>query len=150
LCAHEVRCERSVRRDLPELRYGLTDRFSVPRCVACDTHVTYPLPVQTYLNELYEKHDLSPEYASPDRTAIVAQVEALRIGQTSAFFADCRAILDVGAYTGENMLWPTAFTTITRGGCAGWWRGWGLRPSINALSNNCEEGVSYAMKRVLW
>lgn len=138
---------RPVWRNLPELRFGLSDRFSVQRCVACDTHMTQPLPVRTYLTELYERHYLPAEYVPPDRRAIAVQVEALRAGQTdllncwrsqrstevpalfyqpetAEFFADCRTILDVGAYTGENMLWLTA----------GGWTVIGVEPNRRAAS----------------
>ncbi len=146
---------RPVWRNLPELRFGLSDRFSVRRCAACDTHVTHPLPVQAYLNELYETHYLPAEYVPPDRRAIVAQIEALRTGQTdllnrwrserstqipaifyqpgtAEFFADCRTILDVGAYTGEDMLWLEA----------GGWTVIGVEPNHRAASVAQQLGCS--------
>jgi hypothetical protein len=47
---------RPVWRNLPELRFGILGRFSVRRCVVCDTHMTCPLPTQTHLNDMYERH----------------------------------------------------------------------------------------------
>jgi len=74
---------RLVWRNLPELRFGISDLFSIKRCVECDTHMTDPLLVQAYLAQLYERHYLPVEYVPPDRRAIAVQVEALRTGQTS-------------------------------------------------------------------
>lgn len=122
---------RPVWRNLRELRFGILERFSIRRCVACDTHIIHLLPGQTYLAELYERHYLPATYAPPDRAAIAADVKALRAGntglldrwrcqrssgvpaifyqfETAGFFAHCHTVLDVGAYTGENMLWLTA------------------------------------------
>lgn len=122
---------RLVWRNVPELRFGISDLFSIKRCVECDTHMTDPLPIQTSLAELYERHYVPAQYPPPDRTAITAEVEALQTGQTgllnrwrserstevpalffqpetAGFFADRKTILDVGAYVGENMLWLTA------------------------------------------
>lgn len=140
---------------MPELRFGLPDRFSIQRCVACDTHITHPLPIQAYLAQLYERHYLPVEYVPPDQRAIAVQVEALQAGQTSllkrwrrerstevpalfyqpetaGFFADCQTILDVGAYTGENMLWLSA----------GGWTVIGVEPNHKAASIAQQLGCS--------
>src|SRR2546428_574357 len=125
-------CEtRLVWRHLPELRFGIPDLFSIRRCVECGTCLTDPLPDQRYLEKIYEKNYVPAEYVPPDRLATVSEVEGLLAGktvllerwnaersteipslfyqpETSELFAGCRMILDVGAYTGENMLWLVA------------------------------------------
>ena len=139
---------------LPELRFGILDRFSILRCVRCDTHITNPLPDQSYLVRMYKKHYLPSEYAPPNPTVIKKEVAALRAGQTALldhwrsersteiptlfyqsetgqFFADCQTILDVGAYTGENMLWLIA----------GGWKVIGVEPNPEVASIGQELGL---------
>ncbi|MBV9122862.1 MAG: class I SAM-dependent methyltransferase [Planctomycetes bacterium] len=134
-----------VWRDLPELRFGLRERFSVWRCPDCGTHVTDPQPDQEYLDRLYQAHYVPAEYVPPNREAIAACVAGLRGGQDALlrqwrrenstdipalfydptigrYFRDCSSVLDVGAYAGENMLWLQA----------GGWRVSGVEPNPQA------------------
>jgi SAM-dependent methyltransferase len=120
-----------VCRDLPELRFGLRERFALQRCRRCGTIVTDPVPGETYLADLYERHYVPAEFVPPDASAISLHVSAIRGGDpailrqwahersteiptvfyqptTAGLFAQCQSVLDVGAYTGENMLWLAA------------------------------------------
>jgi len=120
-----------VWRHLPELRFGIPDLFSIRRCVECGTCLTDPSPDQRYLEKIYQKHYVPAEYVPPNRIATVSEVDGLLAGKTvlferwsaersteipalfyqpdtSGLFAGCRMIIDVGAYTGENMLWLVA------------------------------------------
>jgi SAM-dependent methyltransferase len=125
---------RLAKANLPELRFGLQDRFSIYRCVACGTYGTYPQPERAYLDRLYSQRYVPENYQPPDKVNIANQVQSIQAGQetllkawtqersteipalfyqpqTRSYFADKKDVLDVGAYTGENMLWLS---------CGGW------------------------------
>jgi SAM-dependent methyltransferase len=141
-------------RNLPELRFGLAERHSVVRCRTCGTYVTQPAPDPAHLAELYERHYVPPEYVMPDKGAIALRVGGLQAAQpelreqwafersteipalllqapTAKYFADRRMLLDVGAYTGENMVWLEA---------AGW-HVLGVEPNPNAAAVGRQIGL---------
>jgi SAM-dependent methyltransferase len=134
-------------RDLPELRFGITDRFSVFVCTTCGTSTTYPQPAEEYLNALYERYYVPAEYVSPDKKLITELSQELQKfnsallkqwrrdrsteipmlfydPRTNPYVKDCHDVLDVGAYTGENMLWLQA----------GGWNVTGLEPNVIAAA----------------
>jgi SAM-dependent methyltransferase len=136
-----------VHRDVAELRFDLAERFSLERCVSCGTIVTTPRPDARYLNRLYEEIYLPPEYQAPNPALIHASMDTSRRisahvrrqwrsersteipalffdGPTARHFPANGSVLDIGAYTGENMLWLAAagYTVV------------GLEPSARAAA----------------
>lgn len=125
---------RPHRAGLPELRFGIPDRSAIYRCSACGLYATHPQPTQDQLDDLYRRHYVPRAYEPPDREVICAQVQGISLGDetllnewalesstevpalfygpgTRQYFVGSRNVLDVGAHTGENMLWLE---------CGGW------------------------------